>query len=242
MLTDRNLGTCKRVRAEVPHGSVAFALTGSADGADGASTLAHQVIEAPEAADGLDGLLAAAKAGDTAALDKLLAAQRPRAMAAALRVLHNPDDAEDAVQDAFLKIWRSLPTFEGRSSFSTWVHRIVTNASLDLMRKSAARAETVERVDQTDDAAVTAVEPANIETPESELGDREIEKLVRLAVAALPEAHRQAVVLREFEDCSYQEMAEIIACPIGTVMSRLHHARNKLASDLRAPLGQALAA
>jgi RNA polymerase sigma-70 factor (ECF subfamily) len=157
-------------------------------------------------------------------------------MAAALRVLHNPDDAEDAVQDAFLKIWRSLDSFEGRSSFSTWVHRIVTNAALDLMRKSAARAETVERPNQKDEPAVTAIEAANDVTPESDLGDREIEKLVRLAVAELPAAHRQAIELREFEDCSYQEMAEIISCPIGTVMSRLHHARNRLADELRAPL------
>jgi RNA polymerase sigma-70 factor (ECF subfamily) len=110
------------------------------------------------------------------------------------------------------------------------------------MRKSTARAETVERAEQPDDVAVTAVEPTIHQTPESELGDREIEALVRLAVAALPTAHRQAVVLREFEDCSYQEMAEIIECPVGTVMSRLHHARNKLASDLRAPLASALAA
>ena len=242
MLTERNLGTCKRERAEVPHGSVAFALTGSEATEYGSAILARYVIETPEVMESTDNLLAAAKAGDAAAFDRLLAAQRSRAMAAALRILHNPDDAEDAVQDAFIKIWRALPTFEGRSSFSTWVHRVVTNASLDLMRKSAARAETVERVEQKDDAAVTAIEPTNSVTPESELGDREIEKLVRLAVAALPEAHRQAVVLREFEDCSYQEMAEIIECPIGTVMSRLHHARNKLAADLRAPLRQALAA
>ena len=195
---------------------------------------------AMEAREPLDDLITAAKTGDRAALDQLLASQRSRAMAAALRVLHNPEDAEDAVQDAFLKIWRALPSFEGRASFSTWVHRIVTNASLDLMRKSTARAETVERPELKDDVATTVFEPANQVTPESELGAHEIERLVRLAVAGLPAAHRQAVELREFEDCSYQEMAEIIQCPVGTVMSRLHHARGKLAEGLRAPLGQEL--
>jgi RNA polymerase sigma-70 factor (ECF subfamily) len=242
MLTDRNFGTFEREHAEVPHGSVANARTGSEDEEHGSSNFAQSVVQADEPNESMNGLLQRAKAGDGTALNELLASVRPRAMAAALRVLHNPDDAEDAVQEAFLKIWRSLPTFEGRSSFSTWVHRIVTNASLDVMRKSAARAETVERVDRQDDVAVTAVEPTNHETPESELASREIGKLVRLAVAALPAAHRQAVVLREFEDYSYQEMAEIIECPIGTVMSRLHHARNRLASDLRAPLGESLAA
>lgn len=190
----------------------------------------------------MDALVEAARAGDRAAFDRLLAALRPRAMAAALRVLHNPDDAEDAVQEAFLKIWRCLPSFEGRSSLSTWVHRIVTNASLDLMRRSAARAETVERPELRTDQTAATGETASDVTPESELANHEIEKLVRLAVAGLPNAHRQVVVLREFEDYSYQEMAEIIACPIGTVMSRLHHARGKLAQDLRAPIEEALAA
>jgi RNA polymerase sigma-70 factor (ECF subfamily) len=242
MLTARKDENFERQSAEVPHPRVANALTGSEEAEHGSLNLAQDVIGMDEPSGPMDDLLAAAKAGDRVALDQLLSAQRPRAMAAALRVLHNPDDAEDAIQEAFLKIWRSLPSFEGRSSFSTWVHRIVTNASLDLMRKTVARAEMVERPEQRDEVAVAAFEPANPATPESELGDYEIEKLVRAAVERLPAAHRQAVVLREFEDCSYQEMAEIIQCPIGTVMSRLHHARGKLADDLRAPLGAALAA
>jgi len=236
MLTSRKVGSFERESAEVPHTRVANALTGFEGAEHGSPIRTQGVIEAPDTNEPMADLLSAAKAGDRAALERLLASQRPRAMAAALRVLHSQDDAEDAVQDAFLKIWRSLDSFEGRSSFSTWVHRIVTNAALDLMRKSAARAETVERPNPKDDAAVTSIEPANDRTPESELGDREIEKLVRVAVAALPAAHRQAVELREFEDCSYQEMAELIQCPIGTVMSRLHHARSKLADELRAPL------
>lgn len=238
MLTARNFGIFESQSAELPHPRVANALTGPETAGD--AELATREVSEPT--DELDQLVAAARTGDRGALERLLATQRPRAMAAALRVLHNPDDAEDAVQEAFLKIWRSLPAFEGRSSFSTWVHRIVTNASLDIMRKAAARSETVERPAQKEDTAVTVLEPAYEATPESELADREVELLVRLAVAALPSAHRQAVELREFEDCSYQEMAETIHCPIGTVMSRLHHARARLAENLRAPLGQALAA
>jgi RNA polymerase sigma-70 factor (ECF subfamily) len=242
MLTARKPWIFERERAEVPHSEVANALTGSGSGKHGQHDHKDVARSAIDASEPLDGLIAAAKAGDTKAFDQLLASQRPRAMAAALRVLQNPDDAEDAVQEAFLKIVRSLPSFEGRSSFSTWVHRIVVNASLDLMRRGAARPDFVERPEQREDVATTAVEPAHEETPESALGDREVEKLVRLAVAALPAVHRQVVVLREFEDCSYQEMAEIIECPVGTVMSRLHHARGRLAENLRAPLTGILAA
>jgi RNA polymerase sigma-70 factor (ECF subfamily) len=234
MLTAGKVGTFERGRAEVPHQAGAIALTEPREEADGSLFLAHHDMEADEPTNRVDALVTRAKAGDGAAFDELLGSLRPRAMAAALRVLHNPDDAEDAVQETFLKIWRALPTFEGRSSFPTWLHRIVTNTSLDLLRKTAARPETVERVERQDDLPVAAVEPACIETPESALRSREIERMVRLAVAGLPPAQRQTVVLREFEDCSYQEIAEITECPIGTVMSRLHHARNKLADDLRA--------
>jgi len=240
MLTHRKDEALEQGRAQLPHSRVADAL--SCHGSSGARFPARSqcVVAEDESADSTGALIAAAKGGDRGALDRLLASQRPRAMAAALRVLHNPDDAEDAVQDAFLKVWRSLPSFEGRSSFSTWVHRIVTNASVDLMRKTAARAETVERPELQEPVSAPT-EPGCDATPESVLADREVASIVRLAVSALPDAQRQAVVLREFEDCSYQEMAKIIACPIGTVMSRLHHARGKLARELRAPL-EALAA
>jgi RNA polymerase sigma-70 factor, ECF subfamily len=233
MQTAGEIGTFQRQSAEVPHQAVAFTLIDSEIPEHSASGEARCATSAEAR---VDELIDRAKTGDRAALDELLIAMRPRALAAALKVLHNRDDAEDAVQDAFLKVWRCLAAFEGRASFSTWIHRIVTNASLDLLRKSTSRSETAERTDGQD-VAVTDGEPSNQETPESELCGYEIQMLVRTAVAALPAAHRQAVELREFEDCSYQEMAEIIQCPVGTVMSRLHHARHKLADDLRVPLG-----
>jgi RNA polymerase sigma-70 factor (ECF subfamily) len=241
MQTAGEIGTFQRQSAEVPHQAVAFTLTDSETQEPAASegprcvTSAKAEVASVDSQD-LDSLVEKAQAGDRAAFDELLVAIRPRALAAALKVLHNRDDAEDAVQDAFLKVWRCLAAFEGRSSFSTWIHRIVTNSSLDLLRRNASRSETVERVDGQD-IAVTDGEPSHEQTPESELCGYEIQLLVRTAVAALPAAHRQAVELREFEDCSYQEMAEIIQCPVGTVMSRLHHARQKLACELRDPLG-----
>jgi RNA polymerase sigma factor, sigma-70 family len=233
MQTAGEIGTFQRERAEVPHQAGAIRLTDS--GTPGHIESERAPCATPAEAR-VDELVDRAKTGDRAALDELLVAMRPRALAAALKVLHNRDDAEDAVQDAFLKVWRCLAAFEGRSSFSTWIHRIVTNASLDLLRRNASRFETAERTD-SQDVALTDLEPSNEQTPETELSGFEIQMLVRTAVAALPAAHRQAVELREFDDCSYQEMAEIIQCPVGTVMSRLHHARHRLASELRAPLG-----
>jgi RNA polymerase sigma-70 factor (ECF subfamily) len=234
MQTAGEIEDFQRLCAEVPHQAVAVTSTDSESWWLGASEIAQPIMGADS---GTDDLVDKARAGDRAAFNDLLQAARPRAMAAALRILHNRDDAEDAVQDAFLKVWRCLAAFEGRSSFSTWIHRIVTNTSLDLLRRITSRAEPAERTDNRDHA-VTDSEPSRHPTPEAELGDFEIQRLVHAAVAALPAAHRQAVELREFEDRSYQEMAEIIQCPVGTVMSRLHHARHKLANQLRVPLGE----
>jgi RNA polymerase sigma-70 factor (ECF subfamily) len=239
MQTTGEIGTFQRQRAEAPHQAVAFTPTDSETPAYSASQKEQRIAPTQgylDETDTIDRLVERAQAGDGAAMNELLLAVRPRALATALKVLHHRDDAEDAVQDAFLKVWRCLATFEGRSSFSTWIHRIVTNSSLDVLRRNNGRAETVDRVEGQESSLFDS-EPSHEQTPESQLCGYELQMLVRTAVATLPAPHRQAVELREFDDCSYQEMAEIIQCPVGTVMSRLHHARQKLASELRDPLG-----
>lgn len=239
MQTAQEIANFQHRHAEVPHGAVAIALTlARAD---------KPTAEAIPQEDELDALAREARDGDRSAFEALLAALRPRAMATAVKILRNGDDAEDAVQDAFVKIWRSFRRFEGRSAFSTWVHRIVMNASLDLLRRTGARCESHARMpSQVHDQTETAgeIEPASDRTPETLLSELETQMTVRAAIARLPLLHRQAVELREMEDHSYQEMADIIQCPIGTVMSRLHHARHRLAEDLGQPFahGVALAA
>jgi len=178
-----------------------------------------------------DVLLKKAQAGDHQAFAALVAEARPRALAVALKVLRNPDDAEDAVQDAFLKVWRYLSRFEGRASFSTWIHRIVMNASLDLVRRQSCRPEAHTESEETTDRK--AAEPSHEETPEHSLAEAQTSQIVRTALASLSPPHRQALTLREFEDRSYEEIAAASKIPIGTVMSRLHHARRKLADSLR---------
>ena len=224
MQTAHETWTLRQGNAGVPHTHVAFALT------DAAPT-DSSVPRMPRGDFGVDDeisrLTDEAKAGDRSALGKLLEAMRPRAMAAALKILRNQDDAEDAVQEAFVKIWRCIASFEGRSSVSTWVHRIVTNASLDLRRRNGNRSEMADGPDARPEVA--AFEHGHERTPEAELGSHEIQAMVRGAIAALPSTHRQAIELRDLEEYSYSEIADIVKCPLGTVMSRLHHARQKLA-------------
>ena len=175
-----------------------------------------------DAAIEVDARVEAARKGDRLAFESLLAEARPRALCVAMKVLHNQDDAEDAVQDGFLKAWRNLARFEGRSAFSTWIHRIVMNASLDLMRRQACRPGAgSEDLSERPERA----EEANLETPEREMIRTELRVVVADAMSALSPAHREAVALRELEEYSYEEIAATAACPIGTVMSRLHHAR-----------------
>jgi RNA polymerase sigma-70 factor (ECF subfamily) len=198
------------------------------------SAKAPQAREAgsqPAVSPGFDALLKKAQAGDHQAFAALVADARPRALAVALKVLRNPDDAEDAVQDAFLKVWRYLGRFEGRASFSTWIHRIVMNASLDLVRRQSCRPEAHTESEEATDRK--AAEPAHEETPEHALAEAQTSAIVRTALASLSPPHRQALTLREFEDRSYEEIAVASKVPIGTVMSRLHHARRKLADSLR---------
>ncbi len=182
----------------------------------------------------VEGLLRRAQQGDRRAFDALLLALRPRAIAAAHKVLRNPDDAEDAVQEGMLKMWRYLPRFEGRSSLATWLHRIVMNSAMDLLRRRGVRFEG-----QRDDGAELAcdtVPAADHDTPEAHRFASEAAHLVRAAIDRMPRAQGRVLELRELEDCTYQEIARAARCPVGTVMSRLHHARHRLTDELRAAL------
>ncbi len=180
---------------------------------------------------GADDLVLRAQKGDRKAIERLLCEARPRAMAVAMKVLRNPNDAEDAVQDALTKVWRYLPRFEGRASFFTWIHRIVMNSSLDLLRREKVRTEVRDETDNTD-GGPRSYEPAHEETPEALLASKQTSVMVRQALHVLSPVHVEALVMREFEEHSYEEIADRAACPIGTVMSRLHHARRRLAQEL----------
>jgi RNA polymerase sigma-70 factor (ECF subfamily) len=154
-----------------------------------------------------------------------------RAFGLALRVLRDEEQARDVVQDAFLKAYGGLDRFEGRSGFYTWLHRIVMNLCLDRKRRerSARRVEWSEEIEREAEA-----DPESPETPEPELALERAElraELVR-AIGALPEDARRTLELREIDGLSYQEIAECLGVPKGTVMSRLHYARRRVRSAL----------
>ncbi len=222
METQNDFSSLASLDAESPQSSVATSLICNGEGLEEGRS--HEIL----------GLVRRAQSGDGAALEALFGRFRARAMAVALKVLRNRDDAEDAVQDAFVKIWRNLHRFEGRSSFSTWIHRIVMNASLDLLRRQTSRGEGASGLADHDEDRAPQREAVDETTPECTLASAEAQVLVRLAVARLTPVHREALTLREFEENSYDEIARAVACPIGTVMSRLHHARQRVAAELRA--------
>ena len=213
-----------RLDAESPHSCGALLTLPSRNAADSVRDDRHGA-----------GAADAPPAGAGQSLDVLLAAARPRMYAVALRLTKNHDDAEDVVQEAMLKAWRSMARFEGRAAFSTWTHRIVVNAALDKLR--ARRPEVscqtgVSRGDHDDGSQGRTVEQLSVETPEDLVAGAEIGAAVHRALGALSPVHRDALALRELDGESYRSIARIVRCPIGTVMSRLHHARHRLAEEI----------
>jgi RNA polymerase sigma-70 factor, ECF subfamily len=181
------------------------------------------------AAADLGELVAAAQTGAGEALERLLAAARPKLLALAMRVLGDADEAEDAVQDAMVKVWRNLGRFEGRAAFTTWLHRIAVNAALDRLRRRG----TVHVSSGTpDEHQHDTTELALPETPERIYARAETAVVVRRAMERLSDTHGEALRLCDLEGESYATIATVTECPLGTVMSRLFHARRKLAREL----------
>lgn len=171
-------------------------------------------------------LVAAAQGGDRFALDQLLRRHYDRIHAVCRRIAGTSRDADDACQEALIKIVRNLPRFDGRSSFGTWAYRIATNASLDELRKRERR-PTLHAVDEHDRPEV--VDPTAQRRTES-LPDQ---LLLDEALERLPDDLRLAVVLRDVGDLDYAEIAETLDVPIGTVKSRISRGRAALAAQLR---------
>lgn len=193
-------------------------------------TKAPQEREANSLCD-LDALIARARRGDRGALNRLLTDARPRLLSVAMRVVRDRDEAEDVVQEALMKACRSLKSFEGRSSFSTWLHRITVNAALDRLRRGSSRRERLAK-DDDDDRQNPSIDMVDEQTPERLVSRRQTGEVVRGALARLQPIHREVLVRREFDGESYRDLARIVRIPIGTVMSRLHHARHKLEDEL----------
>ena len=181
------------------------------------------------------------QAGDKRAFDLLVLKYQRKVQRLVSRFVRDSGEVDDVVQEAFIKAYRALPTFRGDAAFYTWIYRIAINCAKnylasparrivpqsDLMSEDDDDAESFERNDGLHDVA----------TPDAEYASKQIAEAVNRAMAALPDDLRTAVTLREIEGLSYEEIAEAMDCPIGTVRSRIFRAREAIATELRPMLG-----
>ena len=153
-------------------------------------------------------------------------------------MVRDPGEVEDVTQEAFIKAYRALPNFRGESAFYTWLYRIAINTAKNYLVALGRRAPTTTEFDNEDAESFDDAEALrDTATPENLLMGREVATAVNRAVEALPEDLRTAITLREIEGLSYEEIAGVMNCPIGTVRSRIFRAREAIAVELRPLLG-----
>ncbi|HEY1170456.1 MAG TPA: sigma-70 family RNA polymerase sigma factor [Verrucomicrobiae bacterium] len=179
-------------------------------------------------------LVSASRKGDMAAFEELVARHRDKVYARAYSMLRNEEEAVDLSQEAWVKAWQRLEQFQGDSSFLTWTTRITINLCLDQIRRNKRRrTESIEQLDE-DLGGVERQMPVITTNPTEGLEKGELRKKIDEALEKLSHEHRMVLVLHEFEDLEYKEIAKRMECSIGTVMSRLFYARRKMASLMAA--------
>jgi RNA polymerase sigma-70 factor, ECF subfamily len=177
-------------------------------------------------------LVRSAQSGDMGAFEELVARHRDRIYARAHSMMRNEEEALDVSQEAWVKGWQRLRQFQGESSFGTWMTRIVINLCLDqLRRQKRQRAESIEALDE-ESGGVERQMPALTSNPTEGLERAELRLRIDRALAQLSVEHRTVLVLHQFEEMEYKEIAKTMGCSIGTVMSRLFYARRRLAALL----------
>ena len=176
-------------------------------------------------------------AGDQRAYELLVIKYQRRIERLIGRMVRDTDLVQDIAQETFIRAYRALHQFRGEAQFYTWLYRIAVNtakkALMDLKRDPLVYESTLAGADDGDETSRLGNEPINEETPETVLAAREIAAAVNAAMEALPEDLRQAVSLREIEGLSYEEIALAMACPIGTVRSRIFRAREAISARVR---------
>lgn len=176
--------------------------------------------------------------GDKRAFDLLVVKYERRLARLLSRFVRDPHEVEDIAQETFIKAYRALANFRGDAAFYTWLYRIGINTAKNYLMARGRRAPTTTEFDAEEAEGFEGAERLHeLNTPESELLSKEIGQVVNAAMAALPEDLRTAIALREIEGLSYEEIAETMGCPIGTVRSRIFRAREAIAAKLRPILG-----
>lgn len=185
-------------------------------------------------------LVSRCQEGDEEAFSELVRKYQTRVVGIAFSVVRDADEAVDVAQEAFIKVHRSLRGFRGKSSFYTWLYRITVNLAIDRDRKRKRQPteslEAIEERSSTGEAVFAGSEPS----PHEVAADGEMSEIVNRAIESLSSRHRTVILLRDVQGLSYQEIAEVVGCSLGTVMSRLHYARQYLKEKVRPYLGQGL--
>lgn len=179
-------------------------------------------------------LVERAQQGDELAFEQLVRKYQRKLARLLSRFIRDPAEVEDVAQETFIKAYRALPSFRGDSAFYTWLYRIGTNTAKNFLVAQGRRAPTstsfdAEEAETFEDGDLLR----DINTPESMLHSRQVGETVNAAMDSLPEELRTAIVLREIEGLSYEEISRIMDCPIGTVRSRIFRAREAVAAKLR---------
>ena len=175
-------------------------------------------------------LIARASEGDAAAFNSLMGMHERRMYAVALRMCGNTEDAQDCLQEAMLRVYRAISGFKAQSSFSTWLYRITMNTCLDELRRRKNRPGT-----SLDDLLETGWSPVDEgETPERHTLRREMRRALLECIRELPEDMRAAVVLRDVQGYSYDEIAGMLETNVGTIKSRISRARERLREKISA--------
>lgn len=186
-------------------------------------------------------LVQRAQKGDKAAFRQLIERHQRRVYQLALGIVKDHEDALDVVQETFVKVHNNLPTFKGDSAFYTWVYRIAYNVAIDAVRKNKGDKVEVDENTLTDEGSQYDPYSPQSPSPQKAALRGELGAKLQEALAKLGENHRAILVLREIDGLSYEELAQVLKIPKGTVMSRLFHARQKMQQALRGYVGDDLA-
>ncbi|MBP8190545.1 MAG: polymerase sigma factor RpoE [Pseudomonadota bacterium] len=206
--------------------------------AEGASSVVAEVdLPSSPVVDVDAALVERVQRGDQRAFEMLVVKYQRRIERLIARMVRDTDLVEDIAQETFIRAYRALPNFRGESAFYTWLYRIGVNtakkALLGLKRDPLVTEAALASMDDDDDSSRVENEMTSGETPETLMASRQVAETVNEAIEALSEDLRQAITLREIEGLSYEEISEMMNCPIGTVRSRIFRAREAIASKLR---------
>lgn len=179
-------------------------------------------------------LVARVQRGDKRAFDLLVLKYQRRVMRLLARLVRNPADVEDVAQEAFIKAYRALPQFRGDSAFYTWLYRIAINTARNWHVAQTRRPQTVDGFENEEGETFQQIDNlTDINTPDATLASKQVAETIDAAIAELPDELRVAILLREIEGMSYEDIAQSMECPIGTVRSRIFRARDAIARKLR---------